>query len=145
MSGVAVVTRKGSFMANSHLFLKMGFTQVDKLAPDFSLLVFKFDPAAKDPSFKSGIFEKLENYQEGLTIIRSVQCPYTEKNVHAMLETAQSKYKLKTQLIDIKDAKQAQETPCAFGTFCLIYEGEILSHHPISHTRFESIISKRLK
>jgi len=84
----------------------------------------------------------LNEYSKGLTILRSVQCPYTEKNVNAIIESAKSKFNLKTNLIDLEDAKAVQNTPCAFGSFCLIYNGKILSYHPISKTRFENIMKK---
>jgi len=142
--GVAVVTRKGSFMAKKDIFLKKGFSIVDKAKPDFELLVLKFDESEQDPSFKHEVLTDLSKYQDGLTIMRSVQCPYTEKNVNAMLETAKTKFQLKTTLIDINDVKTAQQTPCAFGTFCLIYEGKVISHHPISNGRFENIMGKIL-
>ena len=32
-----------------------------------------------------------------------------------------------------------------FGSFCLIYNGKIISHHPISNTRFMNIMKKELK
>ncbi|NOR47352.1 MAG: GNAT family N-acetyltransferase, partial [Methanosarcinaceae archaeon] len=38
-----------------------------------------------------------------------------------------------------------QHSPCAFGIFCIIYNGEIISHHPISNTRFENIMKKKIK
>ena len=144
MLGVAVVTRKGAFMASSEIFLKKGFNIVDNVEPDFNLLAFKFDAKSKDPSFRTDILDKLDEYKNGLTIIRSVQCPYTEKNVNAILDSAKNKFNLKTNLIDLKDSKSAQETPCAFGTFCMIYNGEIISHHPISNKRFENIMTKKL-
>lgn len=140
--GVAIVTRKGSFMTDKQLFLKMGFKLVDSVKPDFDLLVYKFDQEASNPSFKSTIINNLKKYKTGLTILRSVQCPYTEKNVKAIMETAEKKYQLGTQLIDLSDAKAAQATPCAFGTFCIIYNGEVISHHPISNKRFENIMNK---
>jgi len=142
MQGVAVVTRKGSFMANNEIFLKKGFEIVDKAKPDFDLLAIKFDKASTPPGFKPDILDNLNDYKTGLTIIRSPQCPYTEKNVNAILESAEKKYKLKTSLIDLKDSEQAQKVPCAFGTFCIIYNGEIISYHPISNTRFENILTK---
>jgi GNAT superfamily N-acetyltransferase len=143
--GVAVVTRKGSFMADNKLFLKKGFKLVDKTKPDFELLVYKFNDAAPDPGFKPGMETMPKQYQDGLTILRSPQCPYTEKNVKAILDTAQKKYQLAAQLIDLSDAQAAQATPCAFGTFCIIYNGEVISHHPISNKRFENIMDKLLK
>jgi len=35
---------------------------------------------------------------------------------------------------------RSQQSPCAFETFCIIFKGKILSHHPISNTRFENIM-----
>lgn len=144
MSGVAVVTRKGSFMADNNIFLKTGFQIVDNAKPDFELLALKFDINSKNPCFKPILNEKLKEYENGLTILRSPQCPYTEKNVNAIIDSAK-KMKLKTRLVDLMDSKSAQNNPCAFGTFCIIYNGNIISHHPISNTRFENIMMKIIK
>jgi hypothetical protein len=138
MKGVAVVTREGSFMAKKDIFLKKGFSQVDKAKPDFELLVLKFADQTENPSFKelSG-----NNYSEGLTIFRSPQCPYSVKNVEAIMQTA-GKMNLNPKLVELDDHYAARQSPCAFGTFCIINNGRILSHHPISNTRFENIIRK---
>jgi GNAT superfamily N-acetyltransferase len=139
MSGVAVVTRKGSFMADKDIFIKMGFISADTAEPDFELLVLKFDKTAPDPKFKKF---STDDYDGGLIIIRSPQCPYSVKNVDAILETA-AKLDIKADLIDLKDHESAQQTPCAFGTFCIIHNKEVISHHPISNGRFKNIMAKR--
>jgi hypothetical protein len=139
LNGVAVVTRKGSFMVNKDIFLKKGFISTDIVKPDFELLALKFNKAATDPKFKAF---SLAKYDSGLTIIRSAQCPYSVKNVDAILKTAK-KLKINATLIEIKDSESAQQTPCAFGTFCIIHKNEVISHHPISNTRFENIMAKR--
>lgn len=144
MLGVAVVTRKSSFMADKDIFIKNGFSVVESVKPDFDLLVKKFDENSKNPQFKSSISDNLKNYQKGLFVFRSPQCPYTEKNVNAILESAKNKFKLTAHLIDLIDSNAVQQTPCAFGTFCIMYNGEIISHHPISNTRFENIMNKKI-
>jgi N-acetylglutamate synthase-like GNAT family acetyltransferase len=144
MLGVAVVTRKGPFMANNDIFIKKGFQVVDSAEPDFNLLVKKFDAKTKDPKFKSNMIDNLTKYGKGLTVIRSVQCPYTEKNVNAILESARNEFNLEPILVDLKNSNEVQNTPCAFGTFCIIYNGEIISHHPISNTRFINIMKKKV-
>ncbi len=143
MQGVAVVTRKGPFMAKKDIFIKKGFILVDEAKPDFELLALKFNQKAINPKFKN-MTMNMEKYTKGLTIIRSAQCPYSEKNVNAIMETAKNKLNMKANLIDLKDSNAAQHTPCAFGTFCIIYNGEIISHHPISNTRFENIMKKKI-
>ena len=60
------------------------------------------------------------------------------------METAKNKLKLETQLIDLADFSAVQQNPCAFGTFCILYKGEIISHHPISNTRFQNIMKTKL-
>ncbi|MDD2426215.1 MAG: YoaP domain-containing protein [Bacteroidales bacterium] len=139
MEGVAVVTRKGSFMAKKDIFLKKGFKIVDQAEPDFELLVLKFNDKAKEPEFRKN---SLQEYSEGLTIIRSPQCPYSVKNVDAIIQTAK-KMNLEPKLRDLDDSVSAQQSPCAFGTFCIINDGVIISHHPISNTRFENIIKSK--
>ena len=142
MKGVAVVTRKGSFMCDNKIFLKHGFEVVDKTSPDFQLLALRFNEDTAVPSFKDHIADNESIKKEGLVIMRSVQCPYTEKNVNAIIETAEKKYNLSAQLVDLKDSLSVQQSPCAFGSFCILYNGEVITHHPISNKRFENIMNK---
>jgi len=144
MQGVAVVTRKGAFMAKKDIFVKKGFVLVDKVEPDFELLVLKIDEEAPNPKFRD-IKKNLKQYEKGLFVIRSVQCPYTEKNVNAILKSAKEEFDIEPKLVDLKDSTAVQNSPCAFGTFCIILNGEIISHHPISNTRFENIMKKKMK
>lgn len=139
--GVAVVTRKGSFMAGKEFFLKNGFVVVDKAKPDFELLTLKFIEKATNPSFREMSAQK---YAKGLTILRSPQCPYSVKNVDAIMETAE-KMGMKPKLVELADSESAQQTPCAFGTFCIVFNGKIISHHPISNTRFGNIMKTHLQ
>ncbi len=142
LKGVAVVTRKGPFMAKKDIFVKKNFVLVDEADPDFELLALKFSQEAPNPKFRD-MKKQIEQYKKGLFIFRSTQCPYTEKNVNAILESAENKFDLKPNLVDLEDSTDIQNSPCAFGTFCIIYNGEIISHHPISNTRFENIMKKK--
>lgn len=145
MYGVAVVTRKGSFMAGKELFLKKGFEVVDKAPPDFELLVRKINKNAPTPKFKGDWEKRWSRYNKGLTIIRADQCPYTVKNVNEIIETAEKEYGLKPDLIELKNYKEAQNSPCAFGTFCILYDGKVIAEHPISNKRFTNIMNKIFK
>ena len=142
--GVAVVTRKGPFMAGEELFVKNGFEDVDTAPPDFKLLVRKFNKNAPAPKFKGDWEERLSRYGKGLTIIRADQCPYTVKNVKEINETSEKAYNIKPNIIDLKNCEEAQNSPCAFGTFCIIYNGKVIAYHPISKTRFTNIMNKIL-
>ena len=106
------------------------------------MLVLKFDQKSPNPKFLD-LKKNLEKYKDGLYILRSVQCPYTEKNVNAMIKSAKNEFGLETKLVDLKNVADVQNSPCAFGSFCIIYNGKIISYHPISNTRFENIMKKR--
>lgn len=138
LKAVAVVTREGSFMAGKDLFIKNGYIVVDSAKPDFELLVKKFIPATPNPKFKI----KPNQYAKGLTIIRADQCPYTVKNVKEICETAEKDYGIKINVINLNNYKEAQSSPCPFGTFCMIYNGNIIADNPISKGRFVNIMKK---
>ena len=139
--GVAVVTRKDAFMAGKDIFIKNGFEIVDQAKPDFQLLVKKFNGKDKNPYFYHNRDAKLKKYQDGLFILRSDQCPYSVKNVNEIIEIAKNKFNIQPNLVNLQNYKQAQKSPLPFGTFGIIYNGEILAHHPISSKRFSNIMS----
>lgn len=138
--GIAVVTRKGSFMAKKDIFLKNGFTVLERKKPDFELLGLQLNDTGRKPQF---LTVSTEQYKNGLYILRSPQCPYTEKNVMAMAETAEE-MGLNPNIVDLSGHEAAQSNPSPFGSFALIYNREVLSHHPISNTRFRNIMGKLL-
>jgi len=144
LHGVAMVTRKGSFMAGKELFVKNGFGVVDKAPPDFELLVKKFNKNAPTPKFKGDWEKRLSQYGKGLTLIRADQCPYSVKNVKEISETAEKVYGIMLNMIDLKNCQEAQNSPCPFGTFCIVYNGKVIADHPISNTRFKNIMNEIL-
>ena len=141
MKGVAVVVRKGSFMADSRLFLKYGFVVADEAKSDFSLLVLKFDPLFKDPVFSVNDVSKDERYNKGLVIFRSFQCPYSEKNVNAMVKSAKGLFNLDAQVVDMVGMDDVRGCPSPFGSFAIVYGGKVVSYHPVSNSRFVNIMN----
>jgi GNAT superfamily N-acetyltransferase len=145
MNGVAVITRKGPWMAKKELFFKKGFELVDEAPPDFKLLVKKLKKSALSPKFRGDWRERLSQYSKGLTIIWSDQCPYLEKWVKEISETAQEKYGLKAKIVELKTWKDAQNAPSAYATFSIVYNGNLIAVHPISNKRFMNIMNKEVK
>ena len=136
-----MVTRRGAFMASKEIFLKKAFEVVDNAPPDFELLVKQFNTNAPVPKFKGDLEKRLSQYGKGLVIIRADQCPYTVKNVMEICETAEQEYGIKPIIKVLRNCEEAQNSPCAFGTFCIIYEGKIIAEHPISNKRFSNIMN----
>ena len=143
-NGIAVLTRKGSFMATADVFLKNGFEVVDKTKPDFQLLVKKIDSNAPNPEMLDNSLLLKTKYSNGLFILRADQCPYTVKNVQEMAQVAENEFGVKANIIDIESHEDAQKNPSPFGTFALILNGKIVSHHPISKNRLGNILRKEL-
>jgi hypothetical protein len=114
---------------------------VDKAPSDFELMIKTYNDQTPIPKFKGGWEKRRKKYDKGLTIIRADQCPYTVKNVNEICEVAEKIFKIKPRIIDLKNYKEAQESPCAFGTFCIVYNGELLAEHPISKGRFTNIMN----
>jgi GNAT superfamily N-acetyltransferase len=145
MQGVAVVTRKGTWMAGNELFLKNGFEVVDEAPPDFELIVKKFKKNAPSPKFKGDWEKRLSRYDKGLTIVCCDQCPYVAKSVKEISETAEEKYDIKPNIIELRDCRDAQNGLSPVATFSMIYNGKLVADHPISNTRFCNIMNKELK
>jgi len=144
MHGVAVVTRKGTWMVGKELFLKNGFEEVEKAPPDFSLLVKKFKKSAPTPSFKGGWDEKLKKFGKGLTIISSGQCTYNVRMVSDITEIARERYGIRPKIVEYKSYKEAQNAPWPFAVSGLLYDGKLLADHPIGGTRFQNIMEKEV-
>lgn len=58
------------------------------------------------------------------------------------METAEEEFRLKPRLIELTSPAEAQNSPSPFGMFALLYNGNLISYHPISNTRFRNIMSK---
>ena len=138
--GVAVVTREGSFMAGREIFREMGFEKVDTAPPDFELMCKSFKGSDPIPAFKPSVRQNQHPYKNGLFIIRGDQCPYTVKNVREIMTSAEQELGIQPHLVELRDYRQAQQSPCAFGTFCIVFNGKVIAHHPISNRRFLNLM-----
>lgn len=107
-------------------------------------MVKKYNHEASDPKFINNEERTKKEFANGLTIIRADQCPYTVKNVNEIKETALKQFGIKAKVISIENYKEAQNSPCIFGIFCIIYEGNIVAEHNISNGRFVNIMNKIL-
>lgn len=143
--GAAVVARKGTWMPKQDLFLKMGFSVVDTLKPDFSLLALKFRSESPNPRFPPDLLQRPAAFGAGLTIITSCQCPYTEKSVREICEMAEAEYGITPVVKELKSSGEARRGPSVFGVYGIIYNGKLVAEHPVSCTRFKNIMTKLIK
>jgi L-amino acid N-acyltransferase YncA len=144
-NGVAVIVSDGPFIAKKDLFLKNGFQLVAQTTMKtdkkitFELLV-KGKKGILLPKFQN-YEEELKNYSDGLYIIYSNQCPWVNRFINDVRDILKKK-NLKAKIIELKSAEEAQKAPSIYGVFNLVYNGELLSDHYISLTRFQNILKK---
>jgi GNAT superfamily N-acetyltransferase len=126
--GVAMVTNEGNFLAGSGLLEKNGFACVDKAPQGFRLMALKFKKA-KSPAFIPNLESRLKGLGKGLVVLRSDQCPYNEDAVRILGESAAAMgVPFREMALDTLE-KLRTLSPCAYGTFHLVYNEELLSYH----------------
>jgi L-amino acid N-acyltransferase YncA len=140
MKGVATMCSKGSWVADKRLFEKNGFSHYDKQGR-FELMAKKFNLNDPDPR----LIDWRENRKDlqGWHLVYANQCPWHEKAVEVIKETA-AEHGFDITIRELKSAEEAKSAPSGFGVFSLVHDGELLEDHYISKTRFENIIKKEL-
>ena len=136
--GVAVVTSSDAFMAGSDLFIKAGFTSVERIPP-YELLVKKLKKTAADPRFILERERLCNRYRKGLTILAADQCPYVSKSAERIARASRM-LGLEPKVVRVGNAKASRELPTPYGVFCILYNGKLIAERPISATRFMSIM-----
>ncbi|MGD9160924.1 MAG: GNAT family N-acetyltransferase [Desulfobacteraceae bacterium] len=141
MSGVAVVVSDKSFMANKEIFIKNGYSIVSESGKE--QLIAKSFKKGPLPSINN--WEKeLKNYNKGLIIIYSKQCPWVARFIEEIKPILEEK-EMNPRIVELKNAAEAQKAPSLYGAFNLIYNGKLLADRYISTTRFLNIVNKEIK
>ena len=73
---VGMTADKGGWLPKKSLYEKLGFEKVDEMEPYFHLYAKAFDDKTQKPKFHPILEEKKKQYEKGVTIIYSDQCPY---------------------------------------------------------------------
>lgn len=141
MLGLAVLTSKGSFIADQRLFKKNGFIEVQR-KDRFELMVKKFNAGSPHPKLIDWTANR-EKFK-GWHLVYADQCPWHEKSV-TDLKAAAEEFGVKLNVKKITTVKEAKSAPSGFGVFSLLHNGKLLEDHYISQTRFKNILRKELK
>ncbi len=139
-SGLCSICSKGAWMADAELFQKLGFTNIEQ-KDRFDLLCKTWDTKDPVPKFRNWENER-QNYT-GWHLVYADQCPWHEKAVEAMWNTAQD-FGIELKLTCLDSAEAAQRAPSGFGVFSLMHDGKLLEDHYLSATRFRNILKKEV-
>jgi hypothetical protein len=126
--GVAMVSSEGNWLIGKKLFQSNGFASVDQAPPGYELLVRDFGPAPP-PLFPSDWDRRAASFGDGLTVVRTDQCPYLDDAVNTALEVGRDRG-LKVQAVELTSAREVRErAPSPYGVFSIVVDGEVLSHY----------------
>jgi len=140
-SGICVMSSDGAWMANRTLFEKNGFVIIDKLER-FELMYKKLDDKSPQPKFFD--WTKQQAKYNGWNLIYSEQCPWHEKSVNDLKQSALENG-IDFKVMKLTTPEEAQNAPSGFGTFSLIKNRKLICDHYLSRTRFENILRQELK
>ena len=141
-NGVAVVTSKKPFLTDKKFFLKQGFEVCDTAPPYFELLVKK-NKEVPSPTFTPIAKTLTTSYNEGIQIFYSDQCPFLAFYIKEMAAIAEE-LGISVQSMKLNTASEAQQMTTAYGTFNVFYNGEFLTHMPMSKNGFEKALKAKL-
>ncbi|MCX6556087.1 MAG: hypothetical protein NTW95_01415 [Candidatus Aminicenantes bacterium] len=133
MLGVCVLASDKSFMARKDIFIKQGY-QVVAESGNEQLLMKQFK-AGSPPAFRKRRPEK----NKDLAILYSRQCPWVARFIEEV-KPILKKTNLALAVTELKTPAEAQNAPCAYGVFNLLYDGRALADRYISTTRFLNIL-----
>ncbi len=137
--GVAVMTSDGPWMASMHLFLKNGYSVVDRRGR-FELLAKKLILDAPDPHLINWE-QNLAEYR-GWHLIYADQCPWHDKAARDLADLATAEG-VNLRVTRLETADQARNAPSGSGVLSLVHDGELIADHYISCTRFRNILHQR--
>jgi len=138
-SGICAMSSNGAWIADKSVFEKNGFEVADRLGR-FELMCKKFDDKNPEPRFID--WTKNQSKYQGWNLIYSDQCPWHEKSVTDLKQAAHDNG-IVLNVIKLETPEEARNAPSGFGTFSLVYNGQLLEDHYLSKTRFENILKQQ--
>lgn len=129
-AGLAMLTSRSTWLVDEGLLLHNGFELVGTAPPSFSLVVRRFgrDPG---PSLPTDWDERCRRYGPGLTVVTTDQCPYIDRMKSAVYNVGRQ-MDIPVREVHLASAAQVQrEAPSPYGTYGIIYNGRLVSYHPI--------------
>ncbi len=136
--GVVMLASERVWLAGNDIFLQNGFVVVEHLPP-FSLLVKRFGDGP-DPSLPADWEVRQARFGDGLTVVRSSQCPYIEDATVKAIDSARERG-IPARVVDFQSAREVQQSsPSPYGVFGIILDGRLLSYHYLLPKDFDKLL-----
>jgi thiol-disulfide isomerase/thioredoxin len=137
-NGVVVVTSSKPFLADKKFFMHYGFEICDTAPPHFELLVKKFRDVP-DPQFSKSAKNLNVSVKEGVYIVYTDQCPFNEYYVRLLKEVSANNA-IPFQSHKITSPVKMLESPSAYGSFNMFYNGKFKTHVIPTEKQFLKLI-----
>lgn len=140
-SGIVAVTSKTKkpYLSEKSYFIHNGFEVCDQASPYFELVVLKFKEDAPTPKFKQSVHDQRVDFMEGLQILYTAQCPYTDHYVGELIACAQER-EIPLKVRRIESTEEAQNAPTPYTSYSLFYKGHFITHEIMSRNKFEKTV-----
>lgn len=139
--GVAALTGSGNWLISPGVLDHLGYTTVDRAEHGFELLVKCFSGGCM-PHLTGGWHAKAEACGDGLTVLRSAQCPYLAEGA-AEARRAADRLGIPFHETLIESAEELRQlSPSPYGTFALVHDGTLLSYHVLRETQIVARLGK---
>ncbi|MDE7394587.1 MAG: YoaP domain-containing protein [Clostridiales bacterium] len=136
MHGITVISspKKMPFLSDPKFLKYKGFQVADTAAPDFTLMVLRFDENAPAPKFKESV-KQPHIEKQGFVVYYTLGCPFTAKYVPLVAQTAKEKG-IPFESILLGSKEKAQNAPMAWTNYAVFYNGEYVSNEILNEKRF---------
>jgi len=141
--GIAAISsnKKKPFLMDGDYLKYKGFKVADTADPYYELLYLSFDEDAEKPVFKKCAKEGLIS-EEGLVVYYSNQCPYTEKYIQIIKESA-NKRGLNLITHKYENSYSAKNAPSPFTTYSLFFDGKFITNEILSENKFIKFLDEQ--
>jgi len=139
-AGVVMLSSDQPFLTDKKFFLKKGFAQVDAAA-GFELLVKKHRQAP-DPTIAHDWESRASAFGNGLTVIRTDQCPYWDDATNIAIDTAE-RFGIPARTVELHTADEVRTlSPTPYGTLAFVLDGRPVSHYYRLPRELQAIFDK---
>lgn len=140
--GVVLIVgkKKKSFLSDKSFFLKNGYEVCDSCAPDFELIVKRFDKNAPLPRFKNIAKEGMGEGIKGVDVFYTAQCPFTVPYIK-ILQPVIMAADIPVRTHQIKTKEEAQNHFCPVTTYSVFVNGQYYSNEIMTIAKLEKLLA----
>ena len=142
-AGVATVAAENGYATTRRFWERHGFEAVAESDPKMALMVRRLDDDAPPPRLSAGALRGPAHYAEGLTILRSDQCPYLDEATEHMAADARELGVDRVEVVELRSAAEVRtESPTPYGVFAAVLDGQLLGYRYLTTKELTKAVAR---